>query len=127
MVERYNVMKEKAAQDKWEEVAWKEVVSKRVLQHYTYWQDQVKKEDNPQEFTRNLLRETKMPHLQEMAETALYFLPGGYTWRDGGAIMTGPGATGALPGPWRRPRGGLKAQYEPGFWVICRKMSFGQE
>gem|GEM_PF-6737606 len=74
-MERYNVMREKAAQDKWEEVAWKEVVSKRVLQHYTYWKDQMKKEDNPQEFTRNLLREQRCPISRRWPKLRCTFYP----------------------------------------------------
>lgn len=64
-------------------IGWEEVVTKRVMDCYKRWQAYMKeKVDDPVKLTRQFLRDTEIPFLQEMAEAATYFLNGGYTWHD---------------------------------------------
>lgn len=85
VVEQYNLMKQEAAEIPgiWVKKAdWEKVVSRRVMDHYNRWRREMREPCKLKELTANILQTTEMPHLQEMAEAAGYFLNGPYTWWD---------------------------------------------
>ncbi|MBE3587438.1 MAG: hypothetical protein IMW93_02575 [Thermoanaerobacteraceae bacterium] len=85
VVEQYNLMKQEAAEIPGilvKKADWEKVVSRRVMNHYNHWRRGIGETYKLKELTANILQTTEIPHLQEMAETAGYFLNGAYTWRN---------------------------------------------